>query len=282
MPTYDKKRGRYSVTCGGNQEGKINKSRKMRNVIQLLILVLIGLICGSILAMTIVKVRDAADRARCYNNLKGLALAIANYHECYRRFPTAAEENPDLPPEKRLSWIVAIWPFVEAGPLYSEMDHKKGWDAEENRFAALLQLKLLDCPGCTVLPPTTKTPTCYIGITGIGTNAINLPLEDRRAGFFGYDRILKAEGIKNHAGSILMLAETSQLQGSWTAAGWHTARGLIPDGSPYVGAGGQFGGNHRNGANVAFADGSVRFVENNIDPPVWEAMATLSGKSNRE
>jgi prepilin-type processing-associated H-X9-DG protein len=107
-------------------------------------------------------------------------------------------------------------------------------------------------------------------------------LEDRRAGFFGYERTFKLEDFKNHAGSILMLAETSQLNGAWTAAGLPTTRGLIPDGSPYMGAGGQFGGNHRHGANVAFADGSVRFVEQSIDPAVWEAMATLSGKSNRE
>ncbi len=254
----------------------------MRNVIQLLILVLIGLICGSILATAIVKVQDAANRSQCTNNLRQLALTIESYHSQYSTFPTAAEDNLDLSPEKRLSWIIHIYPFVEASNIYAKMDHKKGWDAEENRFAALIRLRILDCPGYATPPPSTMNPTCYVGITGIGMDAINLPLEDRRAGFFGYDRILKAEGIKNHAGSILMLAETSQGQGSWTAAGWPTARGLIPDGSPYIGAGGQFGGNHRDGANVAFADGSVRFVENTIDPAVWEAMATLSGKSNRE
>jgi prepilin-type processing-associated H-X9-DG protein len=254
----------------------------MRNVIQILILVLIGLICGSILTTAIVAVRDAANRTHCYNNLRQLALASVNYHDTYSKFPTAAEENPDLPPEKRLSWIVGVWPFVEAGPLYNKMDHKKGWGADENRFAALLQPRTLDCPGCTALPPSTMAPTCYVGITGIGEDAINLPVEDRRAGFFGYERILKLEDIKNHAGSILMLAETSQIHGAWTAAGSPTTRGLIPNGSSYIGVGGQFGGNHRHGSNVAFADGSVRFVEQSIDPAMWETMATLSGKSNRE
>jgi prepilin-type processing-associated H-X9-DG protein len=251
-------------------------------MIQILILVLIGLICGGILTNFIVQTRAAAARAQCYNNLRSLALAIANYHECYSKFPKAAEENPDLLPERRLSWIVGIWPFVEAGPGYSKMDHKKGSDAEENCFAALIRWKTLDCPGYVAPPTATMNPTCYVGITGIGADAINLPVEDRRAGFFGYERILKLADFKNHASSILMLAETSQVQGSWTAAGSPTTRGLIPDGSPYLGAGGQFGGNHRHGANVAFMDGSVRFVEQSIDPAVWEAMATLSGKSNRE
>ncbi len=254
----------------------------MRNVIQLLILILIGLICGSILTTAIVKVQDAANRSQCTNNLRQLALAIENYHSQYSTFPTAAEDNLDLPPEKRLSWIIHIYPFVEANSIHGKLDHKKSWDSEENRFAALVEPLLLHCPGATAPPTSSFTPTCYIGITGLGADAINLPLEDRRAGFFGYDRILKAEGIKNHAGSILMLAETSQVQGSWTAAGWPTTRGLIPNGSPYIGAGGQFGGNHRDGVNAAFADGSVRFLSNDIDPAVFEAMATLSGKSNRE
>jgi prepilin-type processing-associated H-X9-DG protein len=254
----------------------------MRNLIQLLILVLIGLICGSILAMAIVTVRDAANRSQCTNNLRQLALAIENYESQYSTFPTAAEVNPELPPEKRLSWIIHIYPYVEASNIPGRLDHNKGWDSEENRFAALEVVKILGCPGYAGPPTGTMYPTWYIGISGIGADAIDLPLEDRRAGIFGYDRILKAEGIKNHAGSILMLAETSQVQGSWTAAAWPTARGLIPDESPYIGAGGQFGGNHRDGANAAFADGSVRFIENHIDPAVWEAMATLSGKSNRE
>jgi prepilin-type processing-associated H-X9-DG protein len=254
----------------------------MRNVVQIMILILIGLICGGILTTAIVSVREAANRSQCINNLRQLALAIENYQGTFNKFPAAAEGNPDLPPEKRLSWIVDIWPFVEAGPLYNKTDHKKGWDAEENRFAALFQPKILNCPGCTAPPTSPMTPTCYVGVTGIGTDAISLPVEDRRAGFFGYERILKLEDFKNHAGSIVMLAETSQVQGSWTAAGPPTTRGLIPDGSAYIGVGGQFGGNHRKGANAAFMDGSVRFIENNIDPAVWEAMATLSGKSNRE
>lgn len=254
----------------------------MRNVIQILILVLIGLICGGMLTIFIVQVRAAADRAQCYNNLKSLALAIANYHECYNKFPTAAEENPDLLPEKRLSWIVDALNFVEGNNLYNKMDHKKAWDAEENRFAALFNMKFLTCPGYAALPTGTMHPTCYVGITGIGADAINLPLEDRRAGFFGYERIVKWEDIKNHSGSIMIVAETTHVQGSWTAAGLPTTRGLIPDGSLYIGVGGQFGGNHRHGTNVAFADGSVRFIEENVAPAVWEAMATLSGKSNRE
>lgn len=254
----------------------------MRRAVQVLIVVLILLSCGGLFSIFVVQVRDAANRAQCFNNLRQLALAIENYHGSHSTFPTAAEENPNLPSEKCLSWIVHIYPYVEASNLYAKMDHKKGWDAEENRFASLFQPKILICPGCTALQGRDFIPTCYVGITGIGADAVNLPLGDGRAGFFGYERTLKREDLKNRAGSILMLAETSQVHGSWTAAGSPTTRGLIPDGSPYIGAGGQFGGNHRRGVNVTFADGSVRFIEPPINPAEWEAMATLSGRGNRE
>ncbi len=256
----------------------------MRRVIQVLIVVLILLSCGGMFSVCVVKVRDAADRTRCSNNLKQLDLAIENYHGTYGNFPTAAMPNPHLPPEKRLSWIFSIVPFVEAGPLYSRMDYKKGWEAEENRFDTPTYVpRFLQCPGHSQPTPTgIPPPTCYLGIAGIGTKAINLPSEDSRAGFFGYERTLQREDLNDRAGSILMLAETSKTSGAWTAAGSPTTRGLIPDGAPYIGIGGQFGGNHPHGANAVFADGSVRYIEQSIDPAVWEAMATLSGKGNQE
>ncbi|HEY7328802.1 MAG TPA: DUF1559 domain-containing protein [Gemmataceae bacterium] len=252
-------------------------------MIQALIVVLILLCCGGLLGPAVVQVREAAYRAECMNNLKQLAMAVENYEDTYCKFPPAGETNSDLPPEKRLSWIVASYPFVEASNLYSRMDHKKGWDAEENRFAVTeTRIKILDCPGYAAPPTGDFIPTCYVGITGIGPDAITLPMEDNRAGFFGYQRTLKREDLKGRSDSTLMLVETSQVHGAWTAAGSPTTRGVIPDSSSYIGAGGQFGGNHRHCANVAFADGSVRFIEDNLDPAAWEAMATLSGKGNRE
>jgi prepilin-type processing-associated H-X9-DG protein len=54
-------------------------------------------------------------------------------------------------------------------------------------------------------------------------------------------------------------------------------RGLDPRRQPYIGDGRQFGGRHWGGANVVFADGSVRFVHEGIDPHVFEALSTIAG-----
>lgn len=255
----------------------------MRNAVQALLVVLILVVLGLMIVPFLVQVRAAAARAQCTNNLRLLGLATVNYHDTCNTFPKAALPNPDLPPEKRQSWVVAIWPFVEAGPIYNKMDHKKAWDAEENRFVALTTLFCLQCPGYPERPPnTTFFSSHYLGVAGIGADAIQLPLEDRRAGIFGYDRSVKQDDLKRGASETVLFVETSHARGAWTAAGAPTTRGLVPDGPAYFGAAGPFDGNHRHGTNTAFADGSVRFLEQTIAPAVWEAMATLSGKGNRE
>src|SRR5262249_38651917 len=100
----------------------------MRNAVNALIVVLILAACGGLLAPVVVKVREAGARVQCFNNLKQIGLALHSYHDANRRFPPAGMPNPDLPPRRRLSWLVAIVPYVEASPLYRKVAKDKGWD----------------------------------------------------------------------------------------------------------------------------------------------------------
>ena len=99
-----------------------------------------------------------------------------------------------------------------------------------------------------------------------------------RAGVFGYDRQTREADIKDGASETMMLAETTSANGPWTAGGPATVRGLDPRRPPYLGPGQQFGGAHRGGATVAFADGSVRFIGESIEPSIFEALATVAGR----
>jgi prepilin-type processing-associated H-X9-DG protein len=255
----------------------------MRRIAQFVVVLLILLICGGIGTISIVTVRRAAVRASCANNCRVAGISLKNYEEVNGRLPPAAIPNPDLAGEKRLSWIVDFIPYVEANNIYSRMDKEKSWDAEENRFATEMRLRFLQCPGYSAQPEGDHYgPTTYVGISGIGRDAIALPRTDQRAGIFGLDQSVKLDELKRGASQTILVVETSRVIGAWTAAGEPTTRGLIPDGSPYFGFGGQFGGNHPKGTNVVFADGSVRLIENTIDPTVWESMATLRGPSNAE
>ncbi len=117
-----------------------------------------------------------------------------------------------------------------------------------------------------------------MGITGLGRDAATLPLTHSRAGVFGFDRATRLADITDGAGVTLMIAEAGEARGSWTAAGLSTMRGLDPKRPPYLGHLGQFGRNHRGGAMVVFADGSVRLVRDTINPTVFESLSTIAGR----
>jgi prepilin-type processing-associated H-X9-DG protein len=73
----------------------------------------------------------------------------------------------------------------------------------------------------------------------------------------------------------------SRASGAWTAGGPATVRGLNED-DPYLAIDGQFGGIHRGGANVLFADASVRFFPESGDSQMFKAMATVLGSKRAE
>jgi prepilin-type processing-associated H-X9-DG protein len=254
----------------------------MRQAVNVLVVIVSLLLVGGLSLLAINKAREAAAKSMCVNNLKQMGLALLNYHGSYNCFPPAAVPNTDLPPERRLSWLVSLVPFVEATDLYHKMDKTKGWDAEENRFAALFRWRTFNCPSYPERPPvSTLVPTHYLGPSGVGPDAVALPADAPGAGVFGYDRKVALTDIQRPAADILVVIETCNASGAWTAAGPPTARGLDPSRPPYLGTSGTFGGNHRGGAQAAFADGSVRFLSDQTSPRELEALVTIKAEDGR-
>jgi prepilin-type processing-associated H-X9-DG protein len=125
-------------------------------------------------------------------------------------------------------------------------------------------------------------PTHYLGPSGVGADAASLPAGAPGAGAFGYDRKLALADVQRPAADVLVVIETGNASGAWTAAGPPTVRGLDPGHLPYLGANGRFGGNHPGGANAAFADGSVRFLSDQMSPRELEALVTVGRKAQGE
>jgi prepilin-type processing-associated H-X9-DG protein len=250
----------------------------MKRFADVVVAVLIVLLSAGLTVAAIARVREAAARISCTNNLKQIGICVAEYGDQNDKLPAAAMPNPDLRPEQRLSWIVAIVPYVQASNLYSRIDKDKGWEAEENRFAALVRWRVFECPSFPQGPPaSTLVPTNYIGTAGLGADAAALPKGDLRAGLFGYNREVNPKDIQGRASNLLIVAETGRVQGAWTAAGPPTVRGLEADDPPYLGHGAQFGGLHRHGTNVLMADGSVRSLSDDTAADVLESMAVIRG-----
>ncbi len=252
----------------------------MKNRADLAVLVLIVAVAACMVLAGLTKSKRWAEIVECRNSLRVIGQSIIDYAvPPDHHFPQAAMPNPALPVEKRLSWHVSIVSYVVSDSLYSRMDKEASWDAEQNRFAATLPHRWFQCRAVYPLldPSTGWGPTTYVGIAGIGPDAASLPKDSPRAGFFGSDRQLSPADVERRSDSLMMVVETVRTSGSWIAGGEPTVRGLQPGAGVYLGIGGQFGGLHRGGANALFADGSVRFLSNDISPTVFEGFATLQG-----
>ncbi len=177
---------------------------------------------------------------------------------------------------------LSIVPYIEANDLYSRLDLNKSWDADENRYLGFTSYLPYQCPGFPERPPvSTMASSHYLGIAGLGADAAELPQDSPRAGIFGYERQLTPADLGNSANTLVAL-ESLQIQGSWTAGGPPTIRGLESPAAPYLGADGQFGGIHREGANALFADGSVRLLPQSLDPAVLETMTTIQASKKTD
>ncbi|HSQ58349.1 MAG TPA: DUF1559 domain-containing protein [Gemmata sp.] len=92
--------------------------RSAFTLIELLVVIAIITIMIGLLLPAVQKVREAASRLQCQNNLKQITIAAHHYHDSIGRFPGGIDQSPT----RYSSLFVDLLPYVEQAPIYQQWD----------------------------------------------------------------------------------------------------------------------------------------------------------------
>jgi hypothetical protein len=231
---------------------------------------------------SITAARTAARRAQSMNNLKQLAIGMLNHADALKTFPPPVLYGPDG--KTPYSWRVALLRFIEEGELYKQYRFDEPWDGPNN-------IKLLDkMPSVYRNPmdPATSHNSSYFVL--VGPETIFEPQQEKNAaadagiapaaGAPGDAPAAKrprgrnqgtrfAEIVDGSSHTILLVEAKRDIP--WTK----------PEDIPYAADKPvpKLGGYFENGFIAAIADGSVRFIADNLDE---KTMRLLIGKADRQ
>ncbi len=92
-------------------------------LIELLVVIAIIAILIALLVPAVQKVREAAARTQCINNLKQIGLGSQGFHDTYKRLPLNGITGSPIGANGTwdLCWATLILPYIEQGPMYNIM-----------------------------------------------------------------------------------------------------------------------------------------------------------------
>jgi prepilin-type N-terminal cleavage/methylation domain-containing protein/prepilin-type processing-associated H-X9-DG protein len=128
------------------------KERRAFTLVELLVVIAIIAVLIGLLLPAVQKVREAAARMKCQNNLKQLGLACQNFSDSNDgRMPYMTDTTPDTPTQcALLSLFYALLPYFEQDALYKRFNpadpDSYNRDSGTNPGVALVVLPGLTCP----------------------------------------------------------------------------------------------------------------------------------------
>ena len=112
------------------------RQRPAFTLIELLVVIAIIAVLIGLLVPAVQKVREAANRLQCANNLKQLGLGAHNFQSSYGFLPPAWIGSNALDPDGWATWAVLILPYIEQEAVYKQWNLQYS-ASRQNRAASV-------------------------------------------------------------------------------------------------------------------------------------------------
>jgi len=260
-------------------------------LVELLVVIAIIGVLIALLLPAVQAAREAARRTTCLNNLSQLGLASHNFEFHFEALPAGvtSEEGPirNEPKGQHVSWIVRLLPYMEQNALAREFNIDAGAYAPENMKVRTAQIRTLHCPSdprIDVRDVTSPASSSYVGCH----HDVEAPIDVDNHGLLFLNSHIRYSDIYDGSSATILCGEAliGKDNLGWVSGTRATLRNTsmieMPAAYLPVQAGakageknqpdslfvGGFGSYHPGGANMAFADGSVRFLSSQTEPDV--------------